>query len=85
MQNVDRAKVLDAIKACPPNLEHMPIELRANHELVMEAVKMFPGALEFASAELRGDRTFVLEIMKHSPIPWLPFVTEALRDDREIV
>jgi hypothetical protein len=54
MQNVDRAKALDAIKACPPDLEHMPIEIRADHELVMEAVKLFPGALEFALLSLEG-------------------------------
>eukprot|EP01047_Picozoa_sp_COSAG01_P067441 COSAG01_NODE_9526_length_2419_cov_2.482759_1_plen_404_part_10 len=65
-------------------LQELPLELRADREVVLAAVAQNWNALEYASAELQADREVVLAAVAQNG--WaLEYASAELKADREVV
>lgn len=67
-------------------LKNISPELRSNHELVFTAVKQNGHALNYADAMFKNDqcKDLVIEVVKLNDV-CLGYVSEAFREDREVV
>jgi hypothetical protein len=59
--------------------------LRDDRIVVMEAVKNRPDAFQHASERLKNDRVFAAEIITHTEASYLPYLSDRLRGDRDVV
>lgn len=65
-------------------LEHMPVNMRADRDVVMAAVQQDGSALAFASNQCLNDREVVLNAVSQFGLS-LEFASNEVRNDREVV
>ena len=84
----DREIVLQSIKYDGTQLEYASARLQDDEEIVLEAINDEPISLEYASYRHRNNRVIVIKAIKsysNYEISPLKFVSEKLKDDKEII
>ncbi|MFH0854705.1 MAG: DUF4116 domain-containing protein [bacterium] len=81
----DREVVLKAVNSDAQILERVPVEFKADAEVVMDACKMFSSSIKYASPDLQNDREFALKRAKINAIDSDAPTEKQWWDDEEIV
>lgn len=83
----DRDIVFAALKASGMALEFAGTEFRKDFEAIQCAVRRTPHAIQHMDAELLSNRAFMLELLSKTSVSQgvLQFLSDSMRDDKEIV
>jgi hypothetical protein len=84
MNWTDKKQALEAVRQDGLALQHVPVELRADRDVVLAAVRRRGWALQYASAEFRADREVVLAAVTQDGLA-LQYVSAELWADRDVV